>query len=376
MSKQQLQIIQGMTLSTLLAVLRRYRFQVEPPYRHRLIHLGLLAAINSLLALVERSANRRLIQASSFPRPPIIIIGHWRSGTTHLHNLLNQDPRFCVPTLYQTMFPHHFVYSQRRGKKLMAKLVPATRPMDRMALSATTPHEDEFALAALSGLSVYFQFLFPTTGQLDQDPLDHESLPPDLARRWESAFLAFLKSVATKNSRAERIVLKSPPHTGRIPTLLRLQPGCKFVHMVRDPYAVFLSTRHLWRAGLAHSHLQTLDQARLDQHIILFYQQFFHIFERDRLKIPPGSLCQIRHEQLERDPLGCLERVYHDLGLGRFQQARPAFEQYLASQANYRKNSYCLSLAEQQLVRRHWLAAFEAYGYPQDPPADSEYLIT
>ncbi len=25
---------------------------------------------------------------------PVFIVGHWRSGTTHLYNLLSQDPRF------------------------------------------------------------------------------------------------------------------------------------------------------------------------------------------------------------------------------------------------------------------------------------------
>src|SRR5687768_18104609 len=44
-----------------------------------------------------------------------------------------------------------------------------------------------------------------------------------------------------------RSILKSPPHTCRVPTLLRLFPDARFVHIVRDPYAVYPSTLHLWR---------------------------------------------------------------------------------------------------------------------------------
>jgi hypothetical protein len=30
----------------------------------------------------------------------VFILGHYRSGTTHLHNLLALDPRFAAPTFF------------------------------------------------------------------------------------------------------------------------------------------------------------------------------------------------------------------------------------------------------------------------------------
>ena len=37
--------------------------------------------------------------------PPVIIIGHWRSGTTYLHNLLSKDKQMGYVTTYQSVFP-------------------------------------------------------------------------------------------------------------------------------------------------------------------------------------------------------------------------------------------------------------------------------
>ena len=39
-------------------------------------------------------------------KDPVFIIGHWRSGTTFIHNVLSQDSQFGYCSTYQTVFPH------------------------------------------------------------------------------------------------------------------------------------------------------------------------------------------------------------------------------------------------------------------------------
>ena len=41
--------------------------------------------------------------------PPVIIVGHWRTGTTYLHELLSQDPQFCYVSLWNTLLPDSFL---------------------------------------------------------------------------------------------------------------------------------------------------------------------------------------------------------------------------------------------------------------------------
>ncbi len=42
--------------------------------------------------------------------PPLFILGHWRSGTTYLHNLIVRDDQSARPTLYQVLFPRDVSY--------------------------------------------------------------------------------------------------------------------------------------------------------------------------------------------------------------------------------------------------------------------------
>ena len=49
------------------------------------------------------------IENTEIPKPPVFIIGHWRSGTTFLHELLSFDPQFCYVTLWNTLLPDSFL---------------------------------------------------------------------------------------------------------------------------------------------------------------------------------------------------------------------------------------------------------------------------
>ncbi len=160
--KKRPQIIQGMTLRTLLEVLARNDFQVDRQCLGRLAYLVVLGVFNSIYGACETYFNTEDIEAVKIEHAPLFIIGHWRSGTTHLHNLLSMDENFSCPTAYQALFPHHFVFSQAGGV-LFNLLAPTKRPMDNVAFSADTPHEDEFAIAAHCAISPYLQIFFPVT---------------------------------------------------------------------------------------------------------------------------------------------------------------------------------------------------------------------
>jgi hypothetical protein len=172
-----LQAIAGMRLGTLFTVLRRNGFQINRRYLPRLGTLLLLGVVNSALAPCERIQYGRRIRATKIEKPPLFIIGHFRSGTTYLHDLISLDDNFDCPTVYQAMFPHHFCFSQKRGYYIFDRFAPEKRPMDNMALRAAAPHEDEFALAGLCAVSPYLRFLFPVTGDDGYSSLDPRNLP-------------------------------------------------------------------------------------------------------------------------------------------------------------------------------------------------------
>ena len=85
---------------------------------------------------------------------PIFIIGHWRSGTTLLHELMSLDERFTFPTTYECFVPNHFLISAWFDAWLKC-LLPKQRPMDNMALGWDRPQEDEFALCNMVPQSLF-----------------------------------------------------------------------------------------------------------------------------------------------------------------------------------------------------------------------------
>jgi hypothetical protein len=355
------QAIPGMDVSTLWRVLLRNRFRVNLRYWDRLLYLCGMAGLNSVLACFERRCNGYKLKGVKPVAPPIFIIGCWRSGTTHLHNLLSCDDNFTTPTYYQVMFPHHFVYTQPWAMAIFNYFSPEKRPMDNMAIGARAPHEDEFALAALSTVSPYMQVLFPGSGDNGFAVLDPARLEKKALERWKAALLHFVEKLTF--SKGKRIVFKSPPHLGRVRQLLELFPDAKFIHIHRDPYEVYLSMQHLWRTGFSYSHLQIPDPDAVEEIILSWYTELYALYERDRGLIPAGALCEVSYEELVRNPRDSLQNIYASLALPGFEQFWQRAAPYLESQKNYQRNRYTLDPAAMEKVRRRWGPTFQRYGY-------------
>jgi hypothetical protein len=358
--KKRPQVIQGMTLSTLFKALYRNDFQVDRQCFGRLAYLLVLGVFNSIYGACENYFNSEEIESAQIHRPPIFIIGHWRSGTTHLHNLMAVDENFACPTAYQALFPQHFVFSQAGGV-LFNLLAPSKRPMDNVAFSANTPHEDEFALAAHSAVSPYMRVWFPVTGDNGFAKFDPKALPPEALNQWKSSFMLFIKKLTL--SEGKQVVLKSPPHLGRVGTLLEMFPDAKFIHIVRNPYMVYASTHKLWRDSLAYAHLQTPTPELVDGLILDWYKQLFSLYERDKALIPADSFFELRYEDLEVEPISTMREMYSRLGLDDFDAYSVRLNAYLDSIRHYQKNNHNLTEADREKVATHWRKTFELYEY-------------
>src|SRR5207248_3155538 len=95
----------GITLGDWLRLLADNRFAVDLPYWPRAAIITWTAMFNSLCGCFERLRCDRAIQSTQ-PLPPIFILGIWRSGTTHLHNLLARDERLAFPSTFDALYPH------------------------------------------------------------------------------------------------------------------------------------------------------------------------------------------------------------------------------------------------------------------------------
>lgn len=342
-------------------LLFRHRFAVDWRYGHIAVADTIGSVVNLLCGLAEYLTHGHRVRGARIARDPIFIIGHWRSGTTLLHELLGLDERHTYPTTYRCMAPCHFLLTERFFRHLFGWAIPRRRPMDNMAVSWDHPQEDEFALCMMGVPSPYLTIAFPNSPHHFSKFIDLQGLSRAELERWKARFVHFLKKLTLRDPR--RLVLKSPLHTCRIPVLLELFPRARFVHIVRDPYAVFPSTVQLW-SSLYRSHgLQRPRLHGLGDFVFDTYRLVHARYREGRAQIPPGQLHELRYEDLTRDPIGQMRALYEKLDLGGFDRVMPRLESYLANTADYTTNRYELKPEQVAEIGSRWGDIIRDLGY-------------
>jgi hypothetical protein len=350
----------GMTLRVWLRLLARNRFAVDPGLWPVALVVTAVSVVNSALALLQTLLYGRRIARTEIRQPPIFVIGHWRSGTTLLHRLLVQDDRFAFPTTYDCFAPKSSLVSSWFVRRWLGFLHPLRRPMDNMTDGFGYPHEDEFALCSMGLESPYAQYAFPNRPQ-GEESLDFEGLAPVEVDRWKAGLRWFLQQLTLRSGKP--IVLKSPPHTARIRLLLELFPGARFVHIVRDPIAVFPSMVWTWKSVYRAHGLQQPRFEGLEEYVYRTFVRMHRAFRQQKNLIPPGNLCEVRYENLVQDPLGAMNAIYEQLNLGEFDRVRPNLETYLAAHEDYQTNRYSVSPETRAEISRRWGDFMREYGY-------------
>ena len=352
----------GITLGRWLQVLWDNGFAVHWPYWGRAAAITLASLPNTLLAAWEKVLYDRKVRNTKVV-PPLFILGIWRSGTTHLHNLLTQDDRFAYPNTYQVFYPSTFLTTEKTYAKLVGFFLPKKRPQDNMALGVGEPQEDEFALCSLTGRAWPMDWAFPRrTGHYGRY-LTLREASADEVREWKSALAWLVRKLSFKYGKP--LVLKSPGHTCRIRLLLELFPEAKFVHIYRNPFDVLRSTRHMIRTAAPWWALQRPDFGELEERAFRQYREVFDAFFEEQGLIPKGHFHELRSEDLEADPVGQLQATYEALSLPDFGHVEPALRRYLATIAGYRKNTLPELPVEMRLrAARDWRRCFEQWGYP------------
>lgn len=351
----------GMSAGDWLGAVADNGFAVDPIYLPRALLLTFASGPTALDRWLEDRRFGAALDAVTVP-PPLFVLGHWRTGTTHLHNLLAADRRFAAPNLFQAFNPHTFLRNEAWLGRYVAPMVPRRRLMDDVRLGPDAPQEDEFALAAATGLSPYLGWVFPRRRAAYDRYLTFRNATAAEVGRWKAALLRFARKLTLRHGRP--LVLKSPPHTARVRMLLDSFPDARFVHVRRDPYAVFQSTRHFERAAASSLAVQRPPREDADARILARYAELYDAYLVDSPLIPPGRLHEMRYEGLRADPLGELGRLYAGLGLPDFDSARPAVEKHLQDVAGYRANRFRpLREPDRRRVAAAWGRYFAAFGY-------------
>jgi len=371
----------GVTARDWVRLLRRRGSSIPPRYWARTAFTTAMSLLNSAVARREQRFEEAV--ATAEVNAPLFILGHHRSGTTHLRKLLAVDERFSSPTMTEVLFPDTFLTFEPLAQALAQQFAPQERPQDEVQISGDTPFGEEWALCAGTYLSSHMMRHFPQDRDDFKRYLTMRGASTDERTRWKRAFDRFARKLLVRHGGESTLLFKSPQHTAKIPLLLDLYPDARFVHIYRNPIRVFKSTMKMERKALPFCTYQRPPSGTLEDLVLWRYRALYDAFFEDVDQIPDDQFAEVRFESLTRDRVGTVERVYDELGLSDFESVRPRLEQYVNSVADYSKNTYPdLPASTRHRIREAWTPCFHRWGYeleeigaerPSEPSPDSHW---
>ncbi|MDZ7606937.1 MAG: sulfotransferase [Cyclobacteriaceae bacterium] len=355
----------GTTISNFFRVLRGKK--IAPRYYSRIPVTIILILFCSLFHWIDRLyffLNKKRLKIQE---PPVFILGHWRSGTTLLHNLMTQDPSSAYVTTYHAVFPNN-LKSQWFLRPLMRAFMPEVRPGDNLRLAVHLPQEDEYALSNMTEAAYYHVFYFPRSYKTYYNNfVRFESAQPQEIDRWEKTYKRIIRR-AIHDTVGYRPILKNPVNTGRIPRLTHIFPGAKYIFIMRNPITTYLSSKKFFTQLYPTVNLEEFSGEEISRMVLDIYVELLNDYLKDRELIDPAHLIEIRFEEFELNPLEHLERIYRQFDIGDFAKLQPLMRSYLETQKEHKMHGYKISRQELDVVleKLDFAMKYWDYSIPND----------
>ena len=341
-------LLTGIRFPVLFKMLGRNRVTFYPKYIIRLLMLLQNSLISSVLTLVEKKKFSKTIREIIIEKPPVFIIGHWRTGSTFLHQIINLDPQFTAPSMVQSVIPDHFLFSTQYYVPVMKLLMPKRRPMDEVTLSPFEPQEDEFALVRMGSESPLEKLIFPKKNKYFLAGYDMYIPKGEKLKMWKQNLLTFYKKITFLTGK--QIVSKNPFHTMRMSLLADMFPGARFIHIRRHPFEVVPSTQRMWNI-VADSNCLNKNWKKPDiSEVASVLRSFIDYVSHEKQKCGEHQFAEVLFDDLEKDPVKELKRIYSELNLEFSEAFEREVNKFLISNKNYTKNIYRITEEEKEII--------------------------
>ena len=329
------------------------------------------------LRWLERRRLKNRLKQFKFKEDPVFILGHWRSGTTFLHNVLCQDPSFGFVSTYQGIYPETMFTGKWMVKNIMDVAMPKKRPSDDMDLSPDLPQEEEFAMGNSTSHSYYNFWFFPKNWRkIYKKYIDFEGASKSLIQEWKEGYSTLIKK-ALISSNTDRFISKNPPNTGRIKLILEMFPNAKFVFIYRDPIKTYVSTSSFIKKTMVLPKLQDISNEEIKENIHWQYDQLMNSYIKNKSLIPEQNLIEIKFEEFEKQPLDHIYQIYEQLEIPGFPKVEKTFRDYIDAQNSYKKNDYMIPDSIKTEVGKKWKFAFLEWDYdlPESAVKNSRRIL-
>ncbi len=271
-------------------------------------------------------------------RPPVVIAGLPRTGTTHLHNLLAAAPTFRTMPYWESNEPFPLPKEvgiepdpRRARMDVAVTVVNTVMPYFPLMHEMTTDHvHEEIQLLANDVSTMLFETLADVPRWRDYYRA-HDQTPHYQYLATQLKAMQFLRG-------GRRWLLKSPQHLEQVPVLDRVFPGSIVVFTHRDPVPVALSMVAMITYS-ARMHRAPVPVEQIARSWIERLEQMLNALVRDRDTIGPERSIDIRFDDFMVNEIGVAERVYELAGEPFTEPARNAVADYLSGHQRGRLGS-------------------------------------
>jgi len=318
-------------------------------------------------------------------REPVFVIGHGRSGTTHLHDLLYQDgERFSCFLMYElfwsALIPKKLIrlwahidaeyfgshFERRAQARSDARY---SRTQDAHHQAADYPEEDD-GILTYSCASGSWSLRVPDLSVVGFHYLD--DWPDRKRRRMMRFYRECLRRQLYLNGSQKIHLSKNPTFTGRVESLIEFFPDAKFIIPYRNPLETMPSLLKLMHGFWA---IRGVSEERMEKGYELIRQQSLHSYTYPAevlARHPEVQRTEVDYRELIENPKAVVQRVYREFGY----EMTPQFEQTLdeaQAQAGQHQTKHRYSLEEfgldEEQIRATLSALFDRFEWTstQDP---------
>jgi hypothetical protein len=299
------------------------------------------------------------IQKHELSEDPIFVVGHWRSGTSHLQNLLRKDSHHTTTTIFTSLFADIYILTEiwlKRPLNALLKLFRVPYSLQRLPFDFDLPAELDVGMCSICSLYAYtWGHLFPKRFEALTPPL-LKIENKTIAKNWIEDYNYLIKKLSFYHNN-KRLVIKSPGDTARIWWLFQKYPNAKFVYLYRNPIHTFHSNRYLWKVIQNENSFQKIDKTQIDHHIINTYKLVINQYLEDQSKIPRHQIIEVNFKDLQEQPLETLQKIYTHLDLGTLEAE--AISPFIKRNKSYKPNRYITSKELENRLRGEWKFAFD-----------------
>ena len=315
----------------------------------------------------ELIAYNKKIREHRLDKPPVFILGYYRSGTTYLQQTLVQDARFGYLDIFQQIVPEIMLSSDGWLRPLLSGITGAIgveNKIQRNKLTWDFPAEEDVAMTTAGWRTGgYWGYFFPHMMEeqtrkfvLFNNGREQEEI------EWMENYIFLLKKISLAN-KGKQLLLKTPPNTARVKQLLSAFPGAKFIFIHRNPYDVFSSNKNLWRIVQEIYTLGKTDRLDVNKTILDTYAGMMDNYIREKDLIPAGQLMEIRYSEFAADPMTVLREAYEKLNLGDFRDCEVRFADFVKKKKDFVVLKHSLTQTETEQVNEKWGRYLEYWNY-------------